>query len=147
MPGATAFIPDAATHVAGIFNGITARTVSRASRVSLPCSYIIKSDGTIAGPASGTVLETWLSGGGAGSYAARATYISGTAPVGTLGSWLPLSSDVSWSLTDSSQGDSGVACTLLVEIGLAGTGVALDSAQITITAIWNESYGGGGGGL
>lgn len=101
--------------------------------VSAPAtaSYSISIDGHVK--INGLNVETWLNSGIAAGYDVRATLVSGTAPAGSaLAAWLNLSSSRTWSLTRSTIGN--VSCVLTIEIGLAGSGAAIDSATITIEA-------------
>jgi hypothetical protein len=107
-------------------NAIKATTNSPAT-----ASYTVSIDGTVK--VNGVSVETWLNSGAAAGYDVRATLVSGTSPAGSaLATWLNLSSGRSWSLTQSTTGNS--SCVLTVEIGLAGAAAAIASATITIEA-------------
>lgn len=93
-------------------------------------SYSISVDGKVR--VNGVIVETWLNSGTAADYDVRATLVSGTSPSGALATWLNLASSSSWSLTRGSLGTA--SCFLTVEIGLAGSGVAIATATINIQA-------------
>jgi hypothetical protein len=77
-----------------------------------------------------------------GSYEIRATLNSGDTPVGTLGSWLALTSTRTWSLTKPGNIAGFRECELTVEIRLGAT--VLDSTIVTLSA---EVFDSGGGGI
>ncbi len=82
---------------------------------------------------NGTTLEQWLdSSYSASDFEVRATLNSGNTPTGNLGTWNTISTDRSWSLSQTVPGTK--TCSLLIEIGYAGQNLALDSATITIDA-------------
>jgi hypothetical protein len=88
------------------------------------------------------VLETWVDSGLGSNYEIRATLQSGINPTsGTMGAWLPLSSDRTWTLARSTVGINN--SQFLIEIRLSGQTTALDSATISLAV---EVTGGGGGG-
>lgn len=118
----------------GLFNGITNQSISDGAIGTSTAEYEVRSNGNVVNH-NNTVLERWHQSPFMGSsYEVRATLSSGSTPSGTLGSWLALSSNRSWSVTDSIDEGVDVTCVLLVEIGLAGTSTALDSATITLSA-------------
>lgn len=85
---------------------------------------------------------TWMNTGVVGDYQVRATFVSGTVPVGTLGSWLSLGTTRTWSLTQSGEGEK--TCVLTIEIRLLSTGVILDTATVTLRATSIDVSGGEG---
>jgi hypothetical protein len=118
----------------GTFNGI-ANWSATAVDFGAPqtASYTIKSDGTIIDN-SGTT-GTWNGSTTAGSgYEVKATVTSGSLTSGTTGSWLSLSSNRSWSKTDSTAGGSSADAAFTLQIRAAGTTTVLDSATITLSA-------------
>ncbi len=81
--------------------------------------------------AIGTAYD-WLTGETAANYDVRATPTSGTLTFGTAGVWEPVTSNRQWGVTRSGVGSK--TCTLTVEIGLTGSGTAIETATITLTA-------------
>lgn len=65
-----------------------------------------------------------------GAYQVRATLVSGDTPSGSLGSWLDLTSNRLWEITQS--GDGSKSSELLIEVGLSET--ALDSGTYNLSA-------------
>ena len=101
--------------------------------------YELQSDGDIfrntgiGGGAINTDIGDWITPKiNMAAYQCRATLNSGTTPVGTLNTWLALTSNRSWSLTRSTVGS--VTCNLTVEIRRASDGVVLDSCTVILTA-------------
>jgi hypothetical protein len=93
--------------------------------------FTLESDGDLTTTPGSTI--DWLLGSTTGSnYECRATVTDGTLSSGTSGSWLGLGSNRTWTVSRSSLGTK--SCTFLLEIGLAGQNVALDSAFITLSA-------------
>lgn len=96
--------------------------------------YTLRTDGVRV--ASGNANENWLSPAtNVADYEVMATYISGEAPTGgTLSSWLPFSSDRTWSLVRTVDGIStGV---IRIEIrAIANPGVILATADIILQAV------------
>ena len=96
-----------------------------------------ESDGEVSGVGStGLTTPDWWSAapdvGVGADYEIRATLLSGTTPTsGTLGTWLSLSSNRSWSMVRSTDGTS--SCSLTIEIR--------DTATSTVqgTATWSLS--------
>jgi hypothetical protein len=95
-----------------------------------------RDDGTVVQDKNGntSVLENWAAptqSGLGSSYEVRATLQSGTTPSGTLGTWLSISTNPTWSLTAT----SGTAknCDLLIEVRPNG-GAVLDSATYSLNA-------------
>jgi hypothetical protein len=114
----------------GTFLGISDTTISAVGVASSKtATFTIRSDGTYSGGG------TWNSDSTVGSsYEVKATVTSGAITSGTTGSWLSLSSDRSWALTDSDQDDVEVDATFTLQIRSAGTTTVLDSATITLQA-------------
>ncbi len=107
-------------------------------------SISFESDGDIITNGSLGVVDEgdWVNPKSAapGSYEIRATLNSGDGPVGTVGSWLALTSTRTWSLTKPGFVAGSRECELTIEIRL-GTAV-LDSTIVTLRA---EVFDGGGG--
>lgn len=98
-------------------------------------AYEARSDGTVYrtnGNNTLVFLENWLAFGVTSNYEIKATVLSGDAPTGTLGSWLALSSNRAWTLSQSAVGDT--TCTLLIEIRNALSLAVVDTATVTIYA-------------
>lgn len=115
----------------GTFQGIDDTTVNGdSSSGPATATFSINSNGTY------TPAQTWNSSSTAGSgYEVKATLTSGALTTGTTGSWLALSSNRSWSVTDSSSGIASSAdATFTLQIRATGTTTVLDSATITLTA-------------
>lgn len=129
LGAAAAFYP-----TSGITVVITDRTVSKAGLASQTATYTIDNDKTVKNHA-GTTLETWLTGGAVADYEVRATLSSGTAPSGTLGSWMNCATDRSWSVTNAAADDTTITSVILVEIrDAASPNTVRDNATITIQA-------------
>jgi hypothetical protein len=113
----------------GTFNGIDDTTVSAiAVSSSQTASFTISSNGTYT---SGT----WNSSSTVGSgYEVKATLTSGSLTTGTTGSWLSLSSNRTWTLTDSTQDDNLERTVFTLSIRAAGSATVLDTATITLQA-------------
>lgn len=98
-------------------------------------AYEVHADGTVyttTGTNTLGLLENWLSFGTASNYEVKATLLGGATPTGTLGSWLALSSNRAWTLSQSLVGDT--TCTLLIEIRNALSLAVVDTATVTIYA-------------
>ena len=91
-------------------------------------TYELRFDGTVwAGIGSGTLSQTgtWLLSGTASAYETRVTATSGTFTSGTVGTWLSLASNRSWTVQ---QGTSGANTVVFdVEIRNSSTGVVVDT--------------------
>ena len=113
----------------GTFNGIADTTVSEAEEsANITATFSINSNGTYTG-------GTWNSSSSVGSgYEVKATVTSGSLTTGTTGSWLALSSNRSWSLTDFSDDGHAVSAVFTLSIRAAGASTALDTATITLRA-------------
>lgn len=84
--------------------------------------------GSIA-PANGT----WLKGAGTGSdYEARLTATTGTFSTGTVGSWISLGTNRTWTVTQGSVGSNSAEGTL--EIRDAISGVVFTTCTLTLNA-------------
>jgi hypothetical protein len=101
--------------------------------------YSLNTDGTVTyadSNGTGTLLENWVtptSLAGA-AYEARATKVSGNnLTSGTLGTWLPISSNLQWTLTRSSIGS--LQTVLTIEIRRASDLIVLDSATVTLHSL------------
>lgn len=93
-------------------------------------TYTITKSGNI----NTSTTVRWAFRGNYSNYYVRATLISGTAPSGTLNSWLQTNVDRSWSHSTSTS-DTTVECVIRIEISnSASGGVILDSHQVTIGA-------------
>lgn len=108
-------------------------SVSSSGPFATGIGYTIKPDGgAYRGATVETLLETWLPAGqSAGSYRIRATRIAGVLGSGTFGSWLNLSSQHNWGITQSSLGT--ISTTVFLELADSSFNV-LDTATITLTA-------------
>jgi hypothetical protein len=119
------------------------QTITKISKTTSTATYQITSDGTVRNQAS-TVLEAWLTGGSASNYEVRATVTTGSINSGTTGSWLSCSSNRAWSITNSDP-DTNASAVLLIEIRDSATQTVRASASITLIAVVNSGFGGGGG--
>lgn len=96
-------------------------------------SLSIRANGTWNASANASYSGTWMVRGVNSDFQVRVTKTSGTAtPSGTLGSWLSLTSDRSWTLQKYGTGSS--TCTILVEIRSSSTSEVLTSKSITLEA-------------
>lgn len=98
-------------------------------------SFTFKTDRTVVDQ-DGVVLDTaWLLAGYTpGNYSVRVTVNSGNTPTGTVGSWVAMSSDLTWSLTDASGASGLKTATLGIEIKDNASGIILGTATYTLTA-------------
>jgi hypothetical protein len=85
---------------------------------------------------TGIVIGNWLPGGGTSGYQIKATLSSGTAPqasgnTNTLGTWLPVTSALTWGLEQVTAGT--IACSLLFQISTNSSNV-LASGTISLSA-------------
>jgi hypothetical protein len=99
-------------------------------------SFTFKTDRSVVDQ-DGAVLDAkWLDAGNSvSSYQIRATKISGATPVGTLDTWLSLSSNRTWSLTDAAGATGTKTCKLTIEIrDAAAPNTLRDSATYTLVA-------------
>lgn len=106
-------------------------------------SFTFRTDRSVKDHDGVNVDATWLqSGYSAADYQIRVTKTSGTNPTGdSLGTWLSLSSNRTWSLARSTDGSS--SATLTVEIrDAAAPNTVRDSATYTLTAEKQASGGG-----
>lgn len=99
-------------------------------------SISFESDGDIMTVGDlGTVDEgDWISpkASAPGSYEIRATLVSGDTPGGTLGSWLALTSNRTWTLNKPGAAPGSLQCQLTIEIRLAST--VLDTTTVDLYA-------------
>lgn len=122
---------------------LTTTSISRSSEgTGATALYGVDADGTVientVDQTSTMFFENWISdAAAAGNYDVMATLASGTTPTGTLGSWLALSADHSWSISVSPPGFTGgahVSCVLTVKIRERASGTVKATATITMTA-------------
>jgi hypothetical protein len=132
-----------ATGGGGTFLGIANVTAAAASRVDQPIAvYTIKGDGSITYSTNNT--DSWNGSTTVGSgYEVKATVTSGSV-TGTTGSWLSLSSNRSWSITDTTQDGAARTATMTLSIRATGTTTNLDQATITLSADFQEPLVGDG---
>lgn len=114
------------------------QTLSDSNAVAAPATATISynTDRTVKNQAS-TTLENWLLAGYATSnYQIRATVQSGSTPTGDLtNSWLGLSANRSWSVSESGGVAGSTTTTLLIEIrDAAAPNTLRGSATVTLTA-------------
>ncbi len=95
-------------------------------------SITLSNAGTFTAVGDDGETYPWLTGGSPSAYEVLVTTLSGTVSTGTVGSWLPLSSNQTWAVLRTTVGAK--ATTVLVEIGLLGTSTGLASATISMTA-------------
>lgn len=104
------------------FVGVNAMSPTDAS-----VTYRVANDGTVKEIDNGgtTTHETWILDGAVGDYEVRFSSLSGTAPSGTLDTWLPLSSnqDITMTRTDDTSGTT--SGHVWVEIRKAGEGSSM----------------------
>lgn len=131
----------------GFAVSVTDRTISNSGdgSGSITASLVVGSNGKIR-DGFGNVLEQWLLSGAALSYEVRAGGAGGTVTgdaltTGTLGTWLPLTADQTWTRNCGSNFDK--MSIFLIEIRDAATMTIRDSATITLAL---DNYAGGGGG-
>ena len=111
-------------------------SVSSIGAGSQTATYTLESDGDVMSDSSifGPVDEgDWITpkANAPSDYEARATLDSGDTPTGTLGSWLALTSNRAWSLTQSTVGNKQAILTIEIR---KGSGATLASATITLEA-------------
>jgi hypothetical protein len=99
-------------------------------------TYTLESDGDVMSNSTtfGAVDEgDWVTpkSSAPGTYEARATLVSGDTPTGTLGTWLALTSNRSWSLTQATTGTKEAVLTIEIR---KGSGSVLASATVTLYA-------------
>lgn len=96
-------------------------------------TYTINADGTVKNHVP-TSLGIWLLLGANSDFEVRATFNTGDSPSGSaLATWLAASTSRSWTLTQSSPGET--TCNLTIEIRLAAAPfTVLDTATVNITA-------------
>jgi hypothetical protein len=134
-----AFLLAAAGGVAAIVNPISISNES-ASKVTTDgstatASFTFRTDRKVVDQDGSSLDTSWISSGyNLGDYSIRVTVNSGTTPTGTIGSWLALSSNRTWSLSQSSGASGTKTCSLKVEIKENASGTILDTATYTLTA-------------
>lgn len=103
-----------------------------------PVGVYYNNDGTISiVDTVGTSVPNWIDATEhAGAFEIRGTLNSGTVNGSSTGTWLPLSSTVGWSKTDTTLGPGGGGGTanLTVEIRYAATGTVRDTATVEMIA-------------
>lgn len=142
--GLLATTADVAVNPVGINNETISKTNTDGTAAT--ASFTFKTDRTVTDQDGGSVDPKWLDDGySASDYQIRVTKVSGTTPSGaSLGTWLGLSSNRTWSLTDSAGAAGSKSCTLTVEIrDAAAPNTIRDTATYTLEA---DSQAGGGGG-
>jgi hypothetical protein len=134
MPGALAFRIGASA--GGALVSLSGVSVSSTGGGSQTATYTLESDGDVMSnsTAFGPVDEgDWVTPktSAPGTYEARATLDSGDTPTGTLGTWLALTSNRAWTLTQIATGSKEASLTVEIR---KGSGSALASATITLYA-------------
>ena len=94
--------------------------------------FMLETSGVASQIADTTASYYWITGGTPSNYEARATPTIGSGSSGVFGSWVPLSSNVAWTVERTIPGTK--TCTMTVDIGLLGTSTALKTATITLSA-------------
>lgn len=99
--------------------------------------FTLRSDGVAeyyASPSgTGTISGQWvLPADMAPFYECRATVTSGSLDSGTTGSWLALTSNRSWSITQSGFGSR--SCIFTLDVGYAGSSSPVVTVTITLNA-------------
>lgn len=93
------------------------------------------SDGTITGLTSG--IDKWFalapSVGAGANYEIYAERTAGTLPTGTMDTWLALSSNQSWSLTQSGTGEK--RSTILVKIRTTGGALVAEASYVLVAEV------------
>jgi hypothetical protein len=112
---------------------LSSTTVSRNVAGTATAIYAVNADGTVS--KNGSFFENWISSPSkAANYDVLATVSSGPSPTGTIGSWLQLNANRSWSLTNAGRDDSTLSCDLLIQIRERSTGTVKVSATVTLSA-------------
>lgn len=149
LPGMTAagLMAGAASASAGnpvtLTNKIVSQTNTDGSAAT--ASFTFRTDRTVKNQANTNIL-TWLDATASpSSYQIRATLISGSTPSGaSLNTWLGLSTNRQWTLTDAAGAAGSKTCKLTIEIRDAASPNTLRaSATFTLKAD-SQSAGGGG---
>jgi hypothetical protein len=132
-------------NVAGVWKQITTLITATlpASMFSQWLVFSGTADAYVTLNSAGTWLErggsngTWIDGvNPASAYEARWTNTSGTLSYGTADTWLALSTTRSWGVQKSSP--VGIkSCSGTLEIREAASGTVLDSASVTLEAIYD----------
>ena len=119
----------------GTFLGLDSVSLQDDTIGTSSVTYSVNSNGTSSG-------GNWNSSASVGSsYEVKAVVASGQTPTGTIGSWLSLSSNRSWTLTDGTVNNVPANSTLTVSIRQAGSTTTLDTATITLQANSLNSFG------
>lgn len=105
-------------------------SIEKTDPAGATATYKLNSDGTVKDH-DNVLLETWLVSGSAGDYEVQVTG-TGTITGSATGSWLPLSTNRTWSVV-ATAGQYKTA-TLSVKIRRASDGVELDTATIDLIA-------------
>lgn len=97
--------------------------------------YRLGSDGTVYHNRTGSYVAqyAWTTGV-PGNYEARVTVNSGALTSGTSGSWLVLSSNRDWTVSDTTANDGEVFAYLTVEIRDVATSTVRATASVNIIA-------------
>jgi hypothetical protein len=127
---------------------ISAKSVSKTTTngTAATSSFTFRTDRTVKNQ-DGATLQTWLDAGySPADYQIRATLVSGNAPTGSsLGTWLSLSTNRTWSLTDPAGSSGSKTCKVKLEIRDAGGDNTIrDTATYTMSADSQASGGTGG---
>ena len=104
-------------------------------------TYYSNGDVTHSNAASGQLWFDPTSTGVGDNYEIYVSVTSGVTPTGTLNTWLALSSNRTWSVTDTISDGTARSTTLAVQIRDVATETVQDTATVTLTA----NYFGGGG--
>lgn len=82
-----------------------------------------------------TTASTWLLSGLSSDYECRITGVTGETPTGAAsGTWVNCSTSPEWYIQDASADSVEAFSTFTLQIGLAGTSTAIDSAVVDLTA-------------
>lgn len=109
------------------------RGASSTASLTLNSAGTYSSSGNVAAPSG-----TWLLSGSGANFESRATVTSGTLTSGTANTWEALSSNRSWSKTDSSSvGASPLTVTFTLEIRRVSDSVVVTSSTVTLSAFYD----------
>jgi len=95
-------------------------------------TYEIRTTGKAFDGLGNLLEDVVLPSSSTANYEVRATFVSGTVPSGTFGSWLRLNALRQWSLTATA--GTNRTCTFTIEIRPVGGSTTIDSATIELTA-------------
>jgi hypothetical protein len=121
---------------------ITDQTIYGFATSSAGAWYFLLANGQVQGSTDFNginpfFIENWVTPTSqAANYEALVTILTGSLTGGTTGSWVALSSNRSWYVNQTGNGQK--TCTFTVQIRRVGTGTVLDTATITITADVND---------